>query len=347
MSFPNAAAPHVTGPDEAGMTSAGSDLAGRTAISPAWQTALEAFLTYVQGELGRRENTVAAYRRDVEDLARTCGSWGVDAPGQVDVQTLRRYLAALRSRGYARSTAARRASSIRACFGLLARRGLIEKDPSATLAAPKQGRHLPRVLRVDQVAALLDAVEGDGPVSLRDRALLELLYAAGARIGEVCPLPLGALHLDERLVRLAGKGGKQRLVPVGDPAVEVVRRYLGAGRPLLAREPVPDALLLGDQGRSLAPRGAREIVARTARRAGLGHVTPHTLRHSMATHLLEGGADLRQVQELLGHASLATTQRYTHLSRGQLQEAHAAAHPRARHSAAGSGGSDSLRGRIG
>ena len=299
-------------------------------ISPAWQDAIAALVTHVEGELGRRENTVAAYRRDLEDLARTCTAWGVVSPRQVDVRTLRRYLAELQARGYARSTAARRASSIRTCFGLLARRGMVDTDPAAALASPKQGRHLPRVLRVDQVAALLDTVDGDDPVALRDRTLLELLYAAGARIGELCPLPLEALDLEQQLVRLAGKGGKERIVPLGDPAVAVVRRYLGAGRPLLTRERPSSALLLTVQGRDLEPRGAREVVARAARQAGLGHVTPHTLRHSMATHLLEGGADLRQVQELLGHASLATTQRYTHLSRGQLKEAHAAAHPRAR-----------------
>ncbi len=299
-------------------------------LTPAWHLAITTLVTHVEGELGRRENTVAAYRRDVEDLARTCIEWGITTPRDVDVRILRRYLAELQARGYARSTAARRASSLRSCFRLLLRRGMVDRDPAATLASPKQGRHLPRVLRVDQVATLLDTVDGDDPVSLRDRALLELLYGAGARIGELCPLPLSALDLEQQLVTLAGKGGKQRIVPLGDPAVEVVRRYLGAGRPLLTGAGTPDVLLLTARGHPLQPRGAREVVARAARRAGLGHVTPHTLRHSMATHLLEGGADLRQVQELLGHASLATTQRYTHLSRGQLQEAHAAAHPRAR-----------------
>lgn len=330
MSPTSSPAVPAAGPDGRAAASGAIGAPDAVGISAAWQTAIDTLVTYVEAELGRRENTVAAYRRDVEDLARCCTSWGLDTPGLVDVRTLRRYLADLQSRGYARSTAARRASSIRTCFGLLARRGMITSDPSVALASPKQGRHLPRVLRVDQVVALLDAVAGDDPVALRDRTLLELLYAAGARVGELCPLPLASLHLDERLVRLAGKGGKERIVPLGDPAVAVVRRYLGAGRPLLARDPVPDALLLAVQGRSLSARGAREIVARAARRAGLGHVSPHTLRHSMATHLLDGGADLRQVQELLGHASLATTQRYTHLSRGQLQEAHAAAHPRAR-----------------
>lgn len=301
-----------------------------TAFTPQWQAAIEVLLTHVAGELGRRDNTVDAYRRDVEDLARTCTSWGIPTPAQVDVRALRRYLAELQARGYARSTSARRASTLRTFFRLLDHRGVIARDPAATLAAPRQGRQLPRVLRVDQVEALLAAIEGDDPIALRDRALLELLYAAGARIGEVCPLSLDALDLDQRLVRLDGKGGKQRIVPVGEPAVAALRRYLGAGRPLLLVDGDVGALLVTARGKALGPRAAREVVARAARAAGLGHVTPHTLRHSMATHLLEGGADLRQVQELLGHASLATTQRYTHLSRGILQEVHSAAHPRAR-----------------
>ncbi|MFU8841539.1 MAG: tyrosine recombinase [Nitriliruptoraceae bacterium] len=302
------------------------------ALPAGWREAVTELTSHVEGELGRRANTVAAYRRDAEDLAHRCAAWGVDRPGDVDVLLLRRYLADLQRRGLARSTAARRASTIRTWFALLARRGLVRRDPAVTLATPKQGRHLPRVLRVDQVEALLDAA-GDGPgaVGQRDRALCELLYASGARVGELCPLPLDALDLDQALVRLAGKGGKQRLVPLGSPACRAVDRYLRRTRPeLLGDRPDPGVVWLGVQGRPLGVREAREIVRRAGVRAGVGHVTPHTLRHTAATHLLEGGADLRQVQELLGHTSLATTQRYTHLSRGRLVEVHRAAHPRAR-----------------
>ncbi|MFP4636336.1 MAG: tyrosine recombinase, partial [Nitriliruptoraceae bacterium] len=251
-------------------------------------------------------------------------------PEQVDLRSLRRYLAELEQRGYARSTRARRTSTLRIWFGLLERRGVISADPTRALATPKQGRYLPRVLRVDQVAELLASPDRSTPVGRRDAALLELLYGTGARVGEVCGLDVGALDLAQGLVRLDGKGGRQRLVPLGEPAIDAVEDYLASGRPALHGAGAVDALLLNGHGQRLGVRDARSIVQREARRRGLGNVTPHTLRHSYATHLLEGGADLRQVQELLGHASLATTQRYTHLSRGRLREIHQAAHPRAR-----------------
>lgn len=310
-------------------------------MPPAWREAVTLLVEHVAGELGRRENTVAAYRRDAEDVARRCSAWGIEGPEQVDPLVLRRYLAVLHAHGAARSTVARRVSTLRTWFGLLARRGVTSADPATGLVSPKQGRHLPRVLRVDQMTVLLDSIDGNDPIELRDRALLELLYASGARIGEVCPMPVGAVDLDQQLVRLEGKGGKQRIVPIGLAAVEALRRYLAVGRGQLLTDAAhggesldrpPDAVFVTARGASLGVRAAREVVGRVARRAGLGHVSPHTLRHSFATHLLERGADLRQVQELLGHASLATTQRYTHLSRGQLQEIHTAAHPRARSS---------------
>ena len=167
-------------------------------------------------------------------------------------------------------------------------------------------------------------------MGLRDRALLEVLYASGARVSEACGLDLDTVDLDQRQVRLAGKGGRERIVPLGAPAVDACRRYLAEGRAALVGEQTTTALLLSTRGGRLGVRDARTAVGRAARAAGLGHVTPHTLRHAFATHLLDRGADLRQVQELLGHASLATTQRYTHLSRGRLQEVHSSAHPRAR-----------------
>jgi site-specific recombinase XerD len=310
-------------------------------LSAAWRIAVEELVTHTGLERGRRPHTVEAYRRDALDLARRATAWGFDRPGQLSRDDLRRYLAELDEAGYARSTVARRTSSLRTWFALLERRGMIAEDPAALLATPKQGRHLPRVLRVDQVVAMLDALEGDAPTQLRDRALLELLYASGARVAEACGLTLETLDLTQAQVRLDGKGGKDRIVPIGRAAVQALTVYLRDARPALleidrarsagrAARPLDALVLRGDRGGPLGTRDARSIVERAGLRAGVGHVTPHTLRHSFATHLLEGGADVRVVQELLGHASLATTQRYTHLSRGRLREVHAMAHPRAR-----------------
>jgi site-specific recombinase XerD len=295
----------------------------------AWDEAIELLVEHVALERGRRAATVAAYRADARDLARTCLGWGIERPDEVGLATLRRYLAVLAERGYARSTSARRASSLRVWFGLMERRGVVPRDPTLLLATPKQGRHLPRVLRVDQVGALLGAPPADTSVGRRDRALLELLYATGARVAEACGLDVAAVDREQQLVRLEGKGGKQRIVPVGEPAIDALTGYLAHGRAELAAGASTGALFLNTRGARLGTRDARTVVERAGALAGLGHVTPHTLRHSYATHLLEHGADVRQVQELLGHASLATTQRYTHLSRGRLREVHAAAHPRA------------------
>jgi site-specific recombinase XerD len=312
-----------------------SPAADPAALPAAWAEALTTLTTHLALEQGRSPHTVAAYRRDATDLARVCAAWGYDQPGAVDRRVLRRYLADLDERGYARSTIARRVASLRGFYALLERRGMVAEDPAVLLTAPRQGRHLPRVLRVDEVDRLLAAPATDTPTGVRDRALLEVLYASGARVAEVCGLDLGALDLGEQVVRLAGKGGKERIVPLGEPAVDAVEAYLATGRPALAAGRRPGdattaALFLNGHARRLGTRDARTVVQRAAAAAGVGHVTPHTLRHTVATHLLESGADLRMVQELLGHASLATTQRYTHLSRGRLREVHAMAHPRAR-----------------
>ena len=310
-------------------------------IAPAWRVAVDELVAHVGLERGRRAHTLAAYRSDAEDVARRLASRGFARPEGVQRDDLRAHLADLADEGYARSTLARRTSVLRTWFALLRRRGIVSSDPAALLVTPKQGRHLPRVLRVDQVEALLAAPAGTDPTALRDRALLELLYASGARVAEACGLTLDALDLGQAQVRLDGKGGKDRIVPIGGPAVAALDAYLQEGRPpLLARADAAGAtgradgvVLRGDRGGPLGTRDARTLVGRHATAAGLGHVTPHTLRHSFATHLLEGGADVRVVQELLGHASLATTQRYTHLSRGRLREVHARAHPRARRAA--------------
>ena len=306
-------------------------------LGDAWRAAVDELVRHTRAERGRRPRTVDAYRRDAVHVAHALSAVGVDGPSRVGRDELRGYLADLADAGAARATIARRTSTLRTWFALLERRGLVDADPAALLGTPKQGRHLPRVLRVDQVEALIEAADTTSATGQRDRALVELLYASGARIEEACTLTLDRLDLAQSQVRLEGKGGKDRIVPIGSAAVRAMRDYLDRARPVLldatrggAPRPTDGVVLRGDRGGPLGTRDARTIVGRLADAADVGHVTPHTLRHSFATHLLEGGADLRVVQELLGHASLATTQRYTHLSRGRLREVHALAHPRAR-----------------
>lgn len=310
----------------------GDGAAEPAALPRPWREAVELLVHHLTAERGRRPHTVAAYRRDALHLARAAVEAGVAAPADLDRPALRRYLADLHDHGYARTTIARRTASLRVWWRLLVDREVVADDVTATVHAPKAGRHLPRVLRVDEVDRLLAAPDAQTPLGTRDRALLELLYGAGARVAEACGLDLGELDLPQAQVRLDGKGGTQRIVPLGEPAVDALRHYLATGRPQLLgdRLATEDAVFVGARGGRLGTRDARTAVQRAATAAGVGHVTPHTLRHSAATHLLEGGADLRQVQEVLGHRSLATTQRYTHLSRGVLREVHAAAHPRAR-----------------
>jgi site-specific recombinase XerD len=298
--------------------------------APAWHDGLAAFRDHLVLQRDASAHTVAAYVRDAADLAAFCVDLAVDDPADVELLVLRRYLAHLGERGLARATVARRTSTVRTFFRFLLRTGRVERDPASLLGTPKQGRTLPRVLRPEQVAALITAPDTHTPEGSRDRALLELLYSSGARVSEACGLDLAAVDLPQGLVRLFGKGRKERLVPLGEPCRDALDRYVREARPVLHAGAVIDAVFLNGRGDRLGSRDARSIVQRAGRAAGVGHVTPHTLRHSYATHLLEGGADLRAVQELLGHASLATTQRYTHLSRGQLVEVHTLAHPRAR-----------------
>ncbi|MGH8883639.1 MAG: tyrosine recombinase XerC [Egibacteraceae bacterium] len=299
-------------------------------LPPAWGEAVEIFELHLRDERGLAPATVAAYLRDARQLAGFAAGFGIDDPGEIEPLVLRRHLAALAVEGYSRRSLARKASALRGLYRLLARRGLVDRDPSALLATPKGSAHLPRVLRRDQVDRLLTAQGQGTPGGLRDAALIELLYASGARIAEAVGLDIDALDLAGRLVRLQGKGARERIVPLGEPACRALDRWISQGRPVLARPTTPTgALLLGNRGGRLSARAAYAIVARAGVAAGVGHLTPHTLRHSYATHLLEGGADLRSVQELLGHAALSTTQIYTHVTGEHLRGSYDRAHPRA------------------
>lgn len=288
-------------------------------------------------------STVEAYARDVRSFAAWAERLGLDGPDGVERQTLRRHLAYMATRGQARRTIARRASALRRYFGWLQRTRRLDHDPTSGLSAPKGEARLPRVLRPDELRTLIGDPGGSPPqpagaaarsdggavggaVELRDIALLELLYGSGLRVAEACGLDVDELDLSRGRVVVWGKGGKQRTVPLSDPSVASLRRWLAEGREHLATAGSPGAaVFLNRRGRRLTPRDARRIVDR---RAG-APTHPHALRHTFATHLLDGGADLRVVQELLGHSDVATTQRYTHVSKERLRTVFDATHPRA------------------
>ncbi len=288
--------------------------------APAWR--IEEFLASLTA---CAPNTVAAYRRDLQAFADWCDRLPLDSPGAVTRRTLRRYLAHLTTRGMASSTIARRASALRRYFGWLRRTGLVTADPSVGLHAPTGGGRLPRVLHDVEVSTLLDdpgpTVAGDPPERrTRDDLVLELLYGSGLRVSEVCTLRVEDLDLAAGTVRVWGKGGKQRIVPMSGPACRVAVAHLAH----IGADP-GQALFCNQRGNPLTPRDVRRLVDRRA--AAPTH--PHALRHTYATHLLDGGADLRVVQELLGHSDLATTQRYTHVSKERLRQVLDATHPRA------------------
>lgn len=297
-------------------------------LPPAWRHALGAFEVNLRDERGLAVHTTTAYVRDAGQFAAFCADFGIDDPDEVAALVLRRWLASLGEDGYARASLARKAAALRGLFGLLVRRGLVSTDPAQHLGTPRGERRLPRVLRPEQVAALLAAPDTTSPTGLRDAALLEMLYASGARVSEAVGLDTDALDLEHGTARLLGKRAKTRLVPLGLPACAALRRWLEDGRPQATRAP-RGPVFTNRRGDRMTARDAWTAVDRAARGAGIGKVTPHTLRHSYATHLLEGGADLRSVQELLGHASLASTQLYTHVTRDHLRSAYEHAHPRA------------------
>ncbi|HMM96663.1 MAG: tyrosine recombinase XerC [Micrococcales bacterium] len=295
---------------------------------------LSAFERHLRAERGRSENTVRAYTRDVAAFLDGTGVEDDADLREVTLADLRGWLGAVARRGAARSTVARTSASLRTFFRWCERTGRVEHDPALRLAAPKRHRTLPPVLTQRSAASLLEvagvAADDADPVHLRDRAALELLYGTGIRVGELAGADVDDVDLDAQVLRVVGKGDKERRVPFGAPARDAVSDWLETGRPALATATSGPALLLGRRGRRVDPRQVRDAVHRL-----LEHVPdapdlgPHGLRHSAATHLLEGGADLRMVQELLGHASLATTQIYTHVSVDRLKRSYAQAHPRA------------------
>ena len=321
--------------------------------------ALESFGRYLAAERGLSPHTVRAYLGDIRSLLEHASATGITEPGAMDIGVLRGWLASQHGDGYSRTTMARRAAAARTFTGFAVARGMVGTDPGPLLGAPRTHRRLPHVLRQDQVEAVLaagDAAGADsgprtrvwgenspGPggngeaggyreqaLALRDAAIMELLYATGIRVSELCGLDLGDLDESRHTARVLGKGNRERTVPAGIPAVQAVSRWVRLGRPHIAVPRSRKAMFLGARGGRIDPRTVRRVVhARLAAVPGTPDLGPHGLRHAAATHLLEGGADLRTVQEILGHASLASTQIYTHVSVERLKSAYRQAHPRA------------------
>src|SRR5436190_1985853 len=305
-----------------------AEISSRSEISPAWETALAGFRRELETR-GGSPHTVRAYGRDLAELAQWATRRGRE-PGSLAYRELRAYAGALSERGLARSSVARKLAAVRSFHDHLVRAGAAPQNPAELLPSPKRGSRLPRVLGPSEIAALLDRIPASGPLEVRDRALFELAYACGLRAEEIVNLDRDAPDFDSEVMRVTGKGSKTRLVPMGEPAQRALERYLATARPALAASRSEPALFLSRRGRRLSPSDVRRRLERWVREAAVaGHVSPHTLRHSFATHLLEGGADLRSIQELLGHSSVSTTQVYTRVEPGRLRRQYARSHPRA------------------
>lgn len=303
--------------------------------TPEWVAGLvDAFTEHLRRERDRSEHTIRAYVGDVRTCLTWCSADGSEQLGEVTLQQLRAWLGTLSTAGAARSTLSRRSAAVRTFFAWARRTGRIETDPALRLASPKRQRTLPDVLSRESVTAVLDiaavAADDEDPIHLRNRAVLELLYATGIRVSELTGLDVDDADRARKVVRVFGKGRKERVVPYGVPADEALGEWLDRGRPQVLTAASGPALFLGRRGRRVDPRQVREVVhALLAHVPDAPDIGPHGLRHSAATHLLEGGADLRMVQELLGHTSLATTQIYTHVSLDRLRRSYEQAHPRA------------------
>lgn len=291
---------------------------------------VERFLTALRAERDASPHTIAAYCTDLVSFAEWAARAHVFGLAQIDRRLLRRYVAYLGERRYARRTIARRASALRSLLGWCVARGLLPANPAQDLGVPKLDRPLPKVLKASEVARLAELPPKDDPVGVRDRAVIELLYGCGLRVSELCGLDLDDVDLHGCSLRVLGKGRRARVAPFGSAARAALSAYLAQARPILAeRGEGTHALFVNTRGGRLGPRSVRALLERYRRAEGDAPIGPHALRHSFATHLLDNGADLRSVQELLGHRSLATTQIYTHVSTERLREVYEQSHPRA------------------
>jgi integrase/recombinase XerC len=306
-----------------------------TELPPQFDVLLSSYLRHLRGQRSLAEHTVRAYRADLLNLFTHIGRLGIDSLDAVDLRALRSWLAKQHTLGQARATLQRRAAAARMFFAWAHETGHVEVDPAVSLRSPKIMRTLPPTLEAATAAQMLDdavaaAGEVGGPVATRDAAVLEILYATGIRVSELCGLDLADLDRARQVIRVFGKGSKERTVPLGRPALRAVETWLGKPRAQLLTGESGQAMFLGERGKRIDQRVVRRVVHRSLQMTeGAPDLGPHGLRHAMATHLLEGGADLRSVQEILGHASLATTQIYTHVTNERLRSAFEQAHPRA------------------
>ena len=298
---------------------------------------IDSFLSYLAVEKGFSENTVVAYRNDLYQLASFIEEEAAKrslAPSWADFsrQGMLSYLLSLKERSYATTTVARKVAAAKSFFGFMVAEGNIKDDPTQNIGSPKMGKSLPKPISVSQAMLLLEQpAKLSTPEAKRDRAMLELLYASGMRVSELVSLNLGDINIDSGDVRCFGKGHKERIIPIAPRAVLTIKEYLQEGRPHLARDDTEQALFLNARGERLTRQGLWQIIKGYAKSTGLeAEITPHTLRHSFATHMLNGGADLRSVQELLGHANISTTQVYTHLTTEHIRRAYEKSHPRAK-----------------
>lgn len=295
-----------------------------------WDALIDNFVTHLALERSMADNTTAAYHRDLERYLLFLKGNGISAIEEITPMAIQNYAETLTHVGLAPSSIARNFSALRAFHRYLVLEGITEKDPTDSLETPRQIRRLPQVLSIDEVTAIIEQPEGDSPTGIRDRAILETFYGGGLRVSELIGLTLEQVLVEEELLRIHGKGGKERLVPLGEEGLHWLRQYLGAARPLVAKADRSGShVFLNRFGRAFSRMGIWNIVQKYVVAAGITkRVYPHIFRHSFATHLLENGADLRAVQEMLGHADIATTQIYTHVTRQFLKEEYRSYHPR-------------------
>jgi integrase/recombinase XerD len=291
---------------------------------------LQEFLNYISVERGLSHNTIDAYRRDLNQFSGYLTGKGYSDPAQVQSQTMIEYLLHLQQQELKAASVTRKLAAIRSFFQYAVRERRLKIDPSVTIDSLKTPQRLPKVLSEKEINRLLEQPGASKPANLRDKAMLELMYATGVRVSELVSLKLNDINMDMGYIRCFGKGSKERIVPMGGSAVNALLDYLDRGRPKIIRRAAEETLFLNHHGRKMSRQGFWQIIQAAARRVGIGiTVTPHMLRHSFATHMLDHGADLRSVQEMLGHADIATTQIYTHVTRTRIQQVYNKTHPRA------------------